>query len=51
MFFVFKGEVSSTSLHSDQLGEKNKNKNLNAVADVQFKKNVKFVALIFCKKN
>jgi len=45
-FFVFGGKkISSTSLHSNQLG-----KNLNAVADVQLK-NVKFVALTFCNKN
>ena len=49
-FFVFgRGEKnSSTSLHSDQLGEKKKS--LNALADVQLK-NVKFVALTFCNKN
>lgn len=35
MLSVFRREVSSTSLHSDQLGKK---KIWNAVADVQFKK-------------
>lgn len=35
MLCVFRREVSSTSLHSDQLGKK---KIWNAVADVQFKK-------------
>lgn len=49
MLSVFRGEVSSTSLHSDQLGKKNKSEMLLLMYNL--KKNVKFVALIFCNKN